>query len=84
MSQYRRDRSEYWIPPQKATLPEAATSRPDLETATNVELGIMMQETAGTQRATEFLKKKMVPVDVTMRVLLRPSERRKPRVTARK
>jgi hypothetical protein len=84
MNYKRPDRSEYWIPPQKTTLPEATTSRPDIDTATTVELAIMLQQTAGTRRATAFMKEKQVPVDVAMRVLLRPAERRKPRPVARK
>ena len=84
MSNKRHDRNEYWIPLQKAALPEAVTSRPDIDTATAVELAIMLQQTAGTKRATEFMKERRVPVDVAMRVLLHPSERRKPRPVARK
>lgn len=84
MSNRRHDRNEYWTPPEKAALPEAVTSRPDIDTATAVELAIMLQQTAGTKRATEYMKERQVPVDVAMRVLLRPSERRKPRVIEKK
>lgn len=84
MSTRRHDRNEYWMPPQKAALPETVTSRPDTDTATSVELAIMLQQTAGTKRATEFMKERYVPVDVAMRVLLRPSERRKPRLATGK
>lgn len=84
MSHKRHDRNEYWIPPQKTALPDVVTSRPDLDTATAVELAIMLQQTSGTKRATEFMKERQVPVDVAMRVLLRPSERRKPRPIAKK
>ncbi|MFC7516647.1 hypothetical protein ACFQUU_16680 [Herbaspirillum sp. GCM10030257] len=84
MSNPRHDRSEYWTPQQKVALPEAVTSRPDIDTATAVELAIMLQQTVGTTRATEFMKERQVPVDVATRVLLRPAERRKPRPVARK
>ncbi|MBC7416343.1 MAG: hypothetical protein H7327_15555 [Herminiimonas sp.] len=51
--------------------------RRDLVTAALVEQSIALQEQAGTSYAAVFLDYKGVPVDIALRVLLRPNERRK-------
>ena len=50
--------------------------RRDLVTAALVEQGIALQEQAGTSYAAVFLDYKGVPVDIALRVLLRPNQRR--------
>lgn len=52
--------------------------RRDLATAALVEQSIALQEQAGTSYAAVFLDYKGVPVDIALRVLLHPSQRRKP------
>ncbi len=51
--------------------------RRDFATAALVEQSIALQEQAGTKYAAVFLDYKGVSVDIALRVLLRPSERRK-------
>lgn len=51
--------------------------RRDLVTAALVEQSIALQEQAGTSYAAVFLDYKGVPVDIALRVLLRPQQRRK-------
>jgi hypothetical protein len=51
--------------------------RRDFVTAALVEQSIALQSQAGTRYAAVFLDYKGVPVDVALRVLLRPNERRK-------
>lgn len=51
--------------------------RRDFITAALVEEGIALQRQAGTKFAAVFLDYKGIPVDVALRVLLRPNERRK-------
>lgn len=41
-----------------------------------VDKGIALQEKCGTKAAAEFLRRKMVNIEVTARVLLREDERR--------
>lgn len=41
-----------------------------------VDKGIALQEKCGTKAAAEFLRRKMVNIEVTARVLLRQGERR--------
>lgn len=50
--------------------------RRDLVTAALVEQSIALQEQAGTSYAAVFLDYKGVPVDIALRVLLRPHQRR--------
>lgn len=50
--------------------------RRDFATAALVEQGIALQNQAGTAYAAVFLDYKGVPVDIALRVLLRPSQRR--------
>ena len=51
--------------------------RRDFVTAALVEQSITLQNQAGTRYAAVFLDYKGVPVDIALRVLLRPQERRK-------
>lgn len=51
--------------------------RRDLVTAALVEQSIALQVQAGTSYAAVFLDYKGVPVDIALRVLLRPHQRRK-------
>lgn len=51
--------------------------RRDMETAALVEQGIELQIQAGTKYAAVFLDYKGVPVDIALRVLLRPNQRRR-------
>jgi hypothetical protein len=50
--------------------------RRDFVTAALVEQSISLQKQAGTRYAAVFLDYKGVPVDIALRVLLRPSQRR--------
>jgi GR25 family glycosyltransferase involved in LPS biosynthesis len=52
--------------------------RRDFLSAHIVETGIMLQKQYGTEHAAAFLKDNFVHLDVAMRVLLRPAERRRP------
>jgi hypothetical protein len=52
--------------------------RRDFLSAHIVETGIMLQQKHGTEHAAAFLKDNFIHLDVAMRVLLRPSERRRP------
>lgn len=56
--------------------------RRDFVTAALVEQSIALQEQAGTRYAAVFLDYKGVPVDIALRVLLRPHQRRKMAVPA--
>jgi hypothetical protein len=58
------------------TFPKPLFSRCDRETAEIVEKGVALQEVCGTRCAAEFLKYRMISMDVVVRVLLRPEERR--------
>lgn len=51
--------------------------RRDFVTAALIEQGIALQGQAGTRYAAVFLDYKGVPVDIALRVLLRPQERRR-------
>ena len=59
------------------TFPEAALSRRDLVKATLVEIGIAMQDMKGTDQAAEYLKSQGIALDIAVRVLSRPLQRRK-------
>jgi hypothetical protein len=51
-------------------------ARRDIAKAYAVEIAISIAGLVGTRQAAAFLKKYMVDLDVALRVLLRPSERR--------
>ncbi len=59
--------------PDSALLP---SRRRDRASAEIVEKGIALQKVLGTQAAADFLRRKLIGMEVTARVLLRPSERR--------
>lgn len=61
----------------RAHPPFAHYVRSDFDMAVLVEEGIALQDQAGTRFAAVFLDYKGVPVDIALRVLLRPTERRK-------
>ena len=51
-------------------------TRRDQTSAEIVEKGIALQALCGTTAAAQFLKLKMIPIDVVIRVLSRQAERR--------
>lgn len=62
------------------SLPESASTRfvrRDFLSAHIVEVGLLLQEQFGVEHAAAFLKDNFIHLDVAMRVLLRPSERRR-------
>jgi len=62
------------------TFPPTRFVRRDFLSAHIVEVGILLQEQFGVEHAAAFLKDNFIHLDVAMRVLLRPSERRRPQV----
>lgn len=65
--------------PDAADLPDSLQSpcvRRNTTVAEIVDKGIALQEKCGTKAAAEFLRRKMVNIEVAERVLLRHSERR--------
>jgi hypothetical protein len=67
--------SENTLPPSETLL-----GRTDAVTEAIVEEGLEILRTDGLKKAAEFLVGKMVPLNVATRVLLRPAERRKPKM----
>lgn len=62
------------------SLPEFASTRfvrRDFLSAHIVEVGLLLQEQFGVEHAAAFLKDNFIHLDVAMRVLLRPNERRR-------
>lgn len=57
--------------------PSTGFMRRDMTTAALVEQGIALQNQAGTKYAAVFLDYKGVPVDIALRVLLHPNQRRR-------
>ncbi|MBS1169273.1 MAG: hypothetical protein H6R01_191 [Burkholderiaceae bacterium] len=57
---------------------EEQSRRLDKKTAQVVENGLLLQQSSGTDRAAEYMKSYGVSFEVAMRVLSRPSSRRKP------
>ncbi len=55
----------------------SSVRRQDVETARIVNQGIMFQERAGTDCAAAYLKNLGISLDVALRVLARPTDRRK-------
>jgi len=56
--------------------PRTACSRRNATVAEIVDKAIALQEKCGTKPAADFLRRKMVNIEVTARVLLRRAERR--------
>ncbi len=55
---------------------EHMRARQDWTSARFVEEGITIQVVYGTRYAADFLKNRMIDIDVALRVLLNPSQRR--------
>ncbi len=51
--------------------------RHDLASEKAVEIGIRLQDILGTSDAAQFLKNNVIDIEVALRVLLRPEQRRK-------
>ena len=51
--------------------------RRDFLSAHIVEVGLLLQDQFGVEHAAAFMKDNFIHLDVAMRVLLRPSERRR-------
>ncbi|MEA5098677.1 MAG: hypothetical protein VB032_09110 [Burkholderiaceae bacterium] len=60
-----------------AEFADSSMRRQDVETARIVNQGLMFQERAGTDCAAAYLKNLGISLDVALRVLARPTERRK-------
>lgn len=69
--------SNAWQPGSSSPDTTTGFMRRDFVTAALVEQSIALQNQAGTRYAAVFLDYKGVPVDIALRVLLRPHERRK-------
>ena len=54
-----------------------ASMRHDLASEKAVDIGIRLQEILGTSDAAKFLKNNVIGIDVALRVLLRPAQRRR-------
>jgi hypothetical protein len=61
---------------QTSALPPTKLSRKDYISAQLVEIGIVIQALQGTEHAAQYLRSKKVDIDVVLRVLSQPSERR--------
>ncbi len=53
-----------------------AVARLDWTSARFVEEGIKLQPVYGTRYAADFMKSRMIDIDVALRVLLKPAQRR--------
>jgi hypothetical protein len=71
MSQPTQQKDKMW------TFPETVPARADLVSAELVEKGIKLQHIRGTDCAADYLKANGIGIDVAIRVLSRPSKRRK-------
>ena len=58
------------------TVPDTAV-RQDMITEQAVEVGIRLQEMFGTVDAARFLQNNLVDINIALRVLLRPEQRRR-------
>jgi len=61
---------------EQPTIYKSMPTRRDQASAEIVEKGIALQALCGTKAAAEFMKLKMIAIDVVIRVLSRQSERR--------
>lgn len=73
MSQPEQREREMW------TFPTTTPTRVDSSSADLVEQGVKLQDIRGTDCAAEYLKTNGIEMEVAMRVLARPSERRRHR-----
>lgn len=62
---------------QPDPLPSDRSMRHDLVSEQAVEVGIRLQEILSTRDAATFLKTNVIDINVALRVLLRPAQRRK-------
>jgi len=69
-----------YIATRTPAIPPTRFVRRDFLSAHIVEVGILLQEQFGVEHAAAFLKDNFIHLDVAMRVLLRPSERRRTQV----
>ncbi|MES2832742.1 MAG: hypothetical protein V4695_12195 [Pseudomonadota bacterium] len=53
-----------------------AAARLDWTSARFVEEGIQLQPVYGTRYAADFMKNRMIDIDIALRVLLNPAQRR--------
>lgn len=60
----------------KESEPARAHARQDWTSARFVEEGITIQVVYGTRYAAAFMKNRMIDIDVALRVLLNPAQRR--------
>jgi hypothetical protein len=67
----QRKRSRRDIDQQQHSL-----ARQDWTSARFIEEGISIQDVYGTRHAAAFLKNRMIDIDVSLRVLLHPAQRR--------
>jgi hypothetical protein len=78
--QVGKDPFQVFGQPENASSPsETLLGRTDTVTEAIVEQGLEILQKDGLKKAAEFLVGKMVPLNVATRVLLRPTERRKPK-----
>jgi hypothetical protein len=52
------------------------SNRPNRLVAEQVEVGLVLQEMLGTSAAAKYLYTRLIPLNLTMRVLTRPWQRR--------
>jgi hypothetical protein len=60
----------------KGIFPQVRRVRHDQSSAELVEKGIALQEVCGTSEAAKYLKSQWISMDVALRVLARPTQRR--------
>jgi hypothetical protein len=74
----RQKQGKFWKKQQASwSFPDATPSRSDLATAELVDMGISLQHVYGTDYAAGYLRFNRIGMDVAVRVLAHPSERRK-------
>jgi hypothetical protein len=56
--------------------PHASSSRPNRLVAEQIEVGLVLQEMLGTSEAAKYLYTRLIPLNLAMRVLTRPWQRR--------
>ncbi len=68
--------SQRQVDHQIPVLTQMVSARRDIVKLCAVEIAIGLKELLGTRQAAEFLKKHQVGLDIALRVLLHPSQRR--------
>jgi hypothetical protein len=56
--------------------PDEPSNRPNRLVAEQVEVGLVLQEMLGTSAAAKYLYTRLIPLNLAMRVLTRPWQRR--------